>query len=73
MSRAVFSVLDIVPARLDMRIRFLRVISWSLTAATIYLDVSGEHGLYKPGELVPVGIEDVLEDGPSCENEETHP
>lgn len=39
---AVFSALDIVLARLDMRIRSLRLIPWGLTAATIYLNISGE-------------------------------
>lgn len=39
---AAFSALDIVLARLDMRIRGLRLIPWSLTAATVYLNVAGE-------------------------------
>jgi hypothetical protein len=39
---AVFSALDIVLARLDMRPRWLRLIPWSLTAATIWLNVAGE-------------------------------
>ncbi len=39
---AVFSALDIVLARLDMRLRWLRLIPWSLTAATVYLNISGE-------------------------------
>jgi hypothetical protein len=39
---AVFSALDIVLARLDMRIRWLRLIPWSLTSATVYLNVAGE-------------------------------
>jgi hypothetical protein len=39
---AVFSALDIVLARLDMRVRWLRLIPWSLTGATVYLNVAGE-------------------------------
>ena len=39
---AVFSALDIVLARLDMRLRWLRLIPWSLTGATVYLNVAGE-------------------------------
>ncbi|MEV7971476.1 DUF2637 domain-containing protein [Sphaerisporangium sp. NPDC088356] len=39
---AVFSVLDIVLCRLGMRVRFLRMIPWALTAATIYLNIAGE-------------------------------
>jgi hypothetical protein len=39
---AVFSALDIVLARLDMRTRWLRLIPWTLTAATVYLNVSTE-------------------------------
>lgn len=39
---AVFAALDIVLARLDMRIRWLRLIPWSLTGATIYLNVADE-------------------------------
>ena len=38
---AVFSALDIVLARLDMRPRWVRLIPWCLTAATIYLNVAG--------------------------------
>ncbi|TMR89076.1 DUF2637 domain-containing protein [Nonomuraea basaltis] len=37
---AVFSALDIVLARLGMRVRWLRFIPWALTAATIYLNVA---------------------------------
>ncbi|MBG0814171.1 DUF2637 domain-containing protein [Planomonospora sp. ID82291] len=37
---AVFSALDIVLARLDMRVRWLRFIPWALTGATIYLNIS---------------------------------
>lgn len=36
---AIFSALDIVLARLNMRIRWLRLIPWTLTAATVYLNV----------------------------------
>lgn len=43
---AVFSILDIVLARLDMRMRFLRMIPWALTVATIYLNVAGETSLF---------------------------
>ncbi|MCO6010565.1 DUF2637 domain-containing protein [Actinoallomurus purpureus] len=39
---AVFSALDIVLARLDMRVRWLRLIPWSLTGATAYLNVATE-------------------------------
>lgn len=37
---AVFSALDIVLARLDMRLPWLRLVPWSLTAATVYLNVA---------------------------------
>src|SRR5690606_26504629 len=37
---AAFSALDIVMARLDMRVRWLRLVPWALTAATVYLNVS---------------------------------
>ncbi|MCO5987089.1 DUF2637 domain-containing protein [Actinoallomurus spadix] len=43
---AVFSALDIVLARLDMRIRWLRLIPWSLTGATVYLNVAGEASVF---------------------------
>src|SRR5256885_7563744 len=36
----VFSALDIVLARLNMRLRWLRLIPWSLTGATVYLNVA---------------------------------
>jgi hypothetical protein len=39
---AVFSALDIVLARLDMRPRWVRLIPWSLTAATVYLNVADQ-------------------------------
>src|SRR6266851_187217 len=39
---AVFSAMDIVLARLDMRPRWVRLIPWSLTAATIYLNVADQ-------------------------------
>jgi hypothetical protein len=39
---AVFSALDIVLARLDMRPRWLRLIPWTLTGVTVYLNVSAE-------------------------------
>jgi hypothetical protein len=38
----IFAALDIVLARLDMRLRWLRLIPWTLTAATVYLNVAGE-------------------------------
>ncbi|MFI0424587.1 DUF2637 domain-containing protein [Spongiactinospora sp. 9N601] len=37
---AVFSALDIVLARLGMRLRWLRLIPWTLTAATVYLNIA---------------------------------
>ncbi|TDD36831.1 DUF2637 domain-containing protein [Actinomadura sp. KC06] len=40
------AALDIVLARLDMRIRWLRFIPWALTGATVYLNVAGEHGVF---------------------------
>ena len=39
---AIFAALDIVLARLDMRIAWLRLFPWALTAATVYLNVAGE-------------------------------
>ena len=39
---AIFAALDIVLARLDMRPRWVRFIPWSLTAATVYLNVAGQ-------------------------------
>ncbi len=36
----VFSALDIVLARLDMRVRWLRFIPWTLTAVTVYLNIA---------------------------------
>ncbi|WP_433146996.1 DUF2637 domain-containing protein [Actinomadura nitritigenes] len=38
----IFAALDIVLARLDMRMRWLRLIPWTLTAATVYMNVAGE-------------------------------
>lgn len=38
----VFSAMDIVLARLDMRPRWVRLLPWALTAATVYLNVSGQ-------------------------------
>jgi hypothetical protein len=40
---AVFSAVDIVLARLDMRPRWVRLVPWSLTAATVYLNIAGQH------------------------------
>ncbi|MFC9971835.1 DUF2637 domain-containing protein [Spirillospora sp. NPDC127200] len=39
---AIFAALDIVLGRLDMRLRWLRLIPWTLTAATVYLNVADE-------------------------------
>jgi len=46
---AVFSALDIVLARMDMRIRWLRLIPWTLTAVTVFLNVAPE---FAPGRPV---------------------
>lgn len=42
---AVFSALDIVLARLGMRVGWLRSIPWALTAATVYLNVAAYVGM----------------------------
>ena len=42
----VFSALDLVLARLDMRVVWLRLVPWSLTAATIYLNIADETTLF---------------------------
>lgn len=39
---AVFSALDITLSRLDMRIRWLRLVPWALTAVTVYLNVADQ-------------------------------
>lgn len=39
---AVFSAMDLVLARLDMRPKWVRLVPWALTAATIYLNVAGQ-------------------------------
>jgi hypothetical protein len=39
---AVFSAMDLVLARLDMRPRWVRLVPWALTGATIYLNVAGQ-------------------------------
>jgi hypothetical protein len=39
---AVFCGVDIVLARLDMRPKWVRLIPWALTTATVYLNVSGQ-------------------------------
>ena len=50
---AVFSALDIVLARLDLRPRWVRLVPWSLTAATVYLNVTGQHtGFARVGHAV---------------------
>lgn len=43
---AVFSALDITLARLNMRIRWLRLIPWTLVGATIYLNIAGQTTLF---------------------------
>jgi hypothetical protein len=43
---AIFAALDIVLARLDMRVRWLRFIPWALTAATVYLNVAEESTVF---------------------------
>jgi hypothetical protein len=40
---AVFAALDLVLARLDMRPRWVRLVPWALTLATIALNVAPEH------------------------------
>jgi hypothetical protein len=40
---AVFSAMDLVLARLDMRPRWVRLVPWTLTGATVYLNVAGQH------------------------------
>ncbi|WP_051759538.1 DUF2637 domain-containing protein [Herbidospora cretacea] len=42
----VFAALDIVLARLDMRVRWLRLIPWTLTAATVYLNVATQADVF---------------------------
>ena len=50
---AVFSALDIVLARLDLRPRWVRLVPWTLTAATVYLNVTGQHtGFARVGHAV---------------------
>ena len=43
---AIFAGLDIVLARLDMRLRWVRLVPWALTAATIWLNVAGQHAWF---------------------------
>jgi Protein of unknown function (DUF2637) len=40
---AVFTALDLLLARMGMRMRLLRLVPWCLVAVTIYLNVAGEH------------------------------
>lgn len=40
---AVFTALDLLLARLNMRMAWLRLVPWVLVATTIYLNVAGEH------------------------------
>jgi Protein of unknown function (DUF2637) len=42
---AVFTALDLLLARMGMRMRLLRVVPWLLVGVTIYLNVAGEHDL----------------------------
>jgi len=39
---AIFAALDIVLARLDMRPRWVRLVPWSLTGATVYLNTAAQ-------------------------------
>jgi hypothetical protein len=41
---AVFTALDLLLARVGMRMSWLRLVPWALVATTIYLNVAGEHG-----------------------------
>ena len=45
---AIFAALDIVLARLDMRPRWVRLIPWTLTGATVYLNVATQGHLVRP-------------------------
>ena len=45
---AVFSAMDIVLARLDMRPRWVRLVPWTLTGVTIYLNAAGAAHLVRP-------------------------
>jgi Protein of unknown function (DUF2637) len=40
---AVFTALDLLLARVGMRMAWLRLVPWALVATTIYLNVAGEH------------------------------
>jgi hypothetical protein len=40
---AVFTALDLLLARVGMRMSWLRLVPWALVATTIYLNVAGEH------------------------------
>jgi hypothetical protein len=40
---AVFTALDLLMARMGMRLAWLRLVPWALVGVTIYLNVSGEH------------------------------
>ena len=42
---AVFTALDLLLARMGMRMRLLRLVPWLLVGVTIYLNVAGEHDL----------------------------
>lgn len=43
---AIFAATDIVLARLDMRIAVLRLIPWTLTAVTVFLNISGSRDMF---------------------------
>jgi hypothetical protein len=43
---AIFAALDIVLARLGMRPKWVRLVPWALTAATIYLNTAGQHAWF---------------------------
>jgi len=40
---AIFAALDITLARLDMRPRWVPAVPWALTAATVWLNIAGQH------------------------------
>jgi Protein of unknown function (DUF2637) len=40
---AVFTALDLLLARVGMRMAWLRLVPWALVATTVYLNVAGEH------------------------------
>ena len=54
---AVFTALDLLLARVGMRMSWLRIVPWALVATTIYLNVAGEHD---PVAAVAHGVLPVL-------------